>query len=195
MQSLYDARLTQHGLGPLAQLGFVVRNIDAAMEQWRQLAGISAFVCFDKVANAHTVHRGRRTDVEISIAIGYLGDDLEIEIIQQAGSGLSPYQEFIDAGREGLQHLAYLVDDCPAAWNRLERSGLNRVYSVIPEGDAYEIAYFEGPAEFGAMVEIVPGSWRPMREARRAFLQSAATPPGIHRYPTMGDFYREVGLG
>ncbi|HQZ13036.1 MAG TPA: VOC family protein [Devosia sp.] len=182
------------GLGPLAQIGFVVRDIDAAMEEWMRVADIRSFLCFDQVVNPNTVHRGQRTNVDISIAIGYASDDLEIEIISQRNDGPSPYSEFIGSGREGLQHLAYLVDDCPPAWQKLEEQGLERVYSVIPENDGFPITYFDGPNGFGAMVEIVPGSFRPMREARRKFLNAETTAPGVHRFATMGAFYKQVGL-
>jgi len=50
----------------------------------------------------------------MSIALGNTGD-LQIELIQQRNDASSMYMDFLNAGREGLQHMSYWTSDYQAA--------------------------------------------------------------------------------
>ena len=97
------------GLPPIDQVGFVVRSIEetkarygAMFGPWTEMDG--------SVEDAD--YRGRKEDVTLSILFGHSGD-LEIEFIEWK-DGHSPHREFIEAGREGMHHLRYRVDDTDA---------------------------------------------------------------------------------
>ena len=101
-------------LPPIDQVGFVVKDLDAAMEQYGPLFG--PFTRMDGSVSDAT-YRGQTESVELDIGFGHSGG-LEIEFIQWK-SGVSPHREFIENGREGLHHLRYRVDEADAWISKL----------------------------------------------------------------------------
>jgi hypothetical protein len=90
--------------GPIAQLGYVVRDAHASMEQWIR-NGVGPWFHFERVKLDWFRHRGIASPLEMSVALANSGD-VQIELIQQRNDAPSMYKEFLDAGREGLQHVA-----------------------------------------------------------------------------------------
>lgn len=97
------------GLPPIDQVGFVVRDLEAAIARYMPLFG--PFHRIDGSVQACDF-RGRIADVELDIAFGRSGS-LEIEFIQWRG-GESPHSEFTQQGREGMHHLRFRVEDVDA---------------------------------------------------------------------------------
>ena len=96
--------------GPMRQLGLVVRDFDAALRDWTEVQGIGPFYFFRDMPIADFRFRGVAAEPPIvSIAFGYTGDT-QIEIIHQQNDVPSLYREFIDAGRNGLQHISGFCD-------------------------------------------------------------------------------------
>ena len=112
------APLANIGLPPADQIGFVVRDLDAAMAAYGPLFG--PFHTIDgSVKQAD--YRGRKADVDLKIAFGHSGA-LEIEFIQWV-AGESPHREAIEAGREGMHHVRFRVDDADAWIPKLRAVG------------------------------------------------------------------------
>jgi methylmalonyl-CoA/ethylmalonyl-CoA epimerase len=97
------------GLPHIDQVGFVVKSLDQAEQAYGALFG--PFSRIDGSVEAATF-RGKESDAKLAIMFGHSGD-LEIEFIEWQG-GESPHSEFIQAGREGMHHLRYRVDDADA---------------------------------------------------------------------------------
>ena len=92
--------------GPVRQNGYVVRDIEKAMTHWVEVMGVGPWYYIDRVQTDWFRHRGVDSAVEMSIALANSGD-LQIELIQQRNDAPSMYKEFLEAGYEGLQHLAF----------------------------------------------------------------------------------------
>lgn len=102
-------KFAQIGLPPADQIGFVVRDLDRAMELYGPLFG--PFGTMDgSVQQAD--YRGRREDVQLRIAFGHSGT-MEMEFIEWV-DGHSPHREFIERGREGMHHIRFRVEDTDA---------------------------------------------------------------------------------
>lgn len=109
---------TALGLPPADQIGFVVRDLDEAVARFAPLFG--PFHIMDgSVQQAD--YRGRKADVELRIAFGRSGE-LEIELIQWV-AGDSPHREAIEAGREGMHHIRFRVEDVDTWIPRLRAVG------------------------------------------------------------------------
>jgi hypothetical protein len=93
-------------LSPCDQVGFVFRDIDAAVRTYEPVFG--SFDRMDPGVMSFN-YRGKQEDCELRIAFAKSGD-LEIELIGWV-SGECPHKEFVDAGREGMMHLRFLVDN------------------------------------------------------------------------------------
>ena len=93
------------GLPPCDQVGFVYKDIDAAVARYEGIFG--PFTRLDPGVMTYN-YRGKQEDCEIRVAFAKSGD-LEIEFIGWVSGGC-PHKEFLDSGREGLMHLRFVVD-------------------------------------------------------------------------------------
>jgi hypothetical protein len=139
--------------GAVAQNGYVVRDIDAAMDHWINVIGVGPWYYIDRVKTDYFRHRGEDSGVEMSIAVANSGD-LQIELIQQRNDAPSLYKEFLDAGREGLQHLAYWTRDYQALYDRALSLGYKVGHEGQIGGAQGRFAYFDTQAHPGTVVEI-----------------------------------------
>jgi len=94
-----------HRFGPIRQNGYVVKDIEAALEHWTGVLGVGPFYYIDRVPIESFEYRGTPSPIEVSIALGNWGA-LQIELIQQRNDAPSMYRDFLAAGLEGLQHVA-----------------------------------------------------------------------------------------
>lgn len=151
------ADLETLGLPPIDQVGFVVRSIEETKERysalfgpWREMDG--------SVRDAD--YRGRKEDVTLSILFGHSGD-LEIEFIEWK-EGHSPHREFIEAGREGMHHLRYRVEDTDAWVEKVAPLGYRPIwYKRFTEDTIFAYLEREGDPlliEFLQMPEAGPGT-------------------------------------
>lgn len=84
--------------------------------------------------------RGKACDAKLKLAFGKSGD-LEIELIQWI-EGECPQAEFTLAGREGMHHIRFRVEDCDLAVERAETIGFNRIWYKAM-GTQIKFAYME----------------------------------------------------
>ncbi|MEN8160784.1 MAG: VOC family protein [Myxococcota bacterium] len=146
----HEALAAALGLPPIDQVGYVVRDLDAALEIFGPLFG--PFQRMESPLEG-TNYRGRPSDVTLRMAFGHSGP-LEIELIEWV-SGDSPHKEALDAGHEGVHHVRFKVDDLATHRARLEAKGFTVVWSHAFPGADIAWAYLEGPAEHGgAMIEL-----------------------------------------
>ncbi|MCI3134753.1 VOC family protein [Phenylobacterium aquaticum] len=140
--------------GAVRQNGYVVRDIRAAMDHWVNVVGVGPWFFVEEVKTDYFRHRGATSDMRMSVALANSGD-LQIELIQPLNDAPSLYKEFLDAGREGLQHLAYWTEDFQGLYDRALSLGYRAGHEGQIGGEQGRFAYFdtEGPHP-GAVVEI-----------------------------------------
>jgi catechol 2,3-dioxygenase-like lactoylglutathione lyase family enzyme len=181
--------------GPIRQNGYVVKDIRAAMNHWINAHGVGPWFYVDRVKTDYFRYKGVDSAMEMSVALANSGD-LQIELIQQRNDAPSPYVDFLASGREGLQHLAFYVRDMSAACAQLETNGLERVYTIAPEGGDERVYYYEDPRQPGTMTELIERT--PLRRRVHAAILAAtkgwegAEP--IRRFDSIAHFARASGL-
>lgn len=109
------AQHTSLGLPPADQICLVVRDLPEALALYEPLFG--PFTVLDS-GPFESVYRGERVMTDLPCAFGRSGA-LEIELVAWR-SGPSPHRDFLQAGREGVQHIRYVVEDLEH-W--IERAG------------------------------------------------------------------------
>ena len=139
--------------GPVCQNGYVVRDIQAAMDHWIKVMGVGPWYYIDRVKIDYFRHRGRDSDIEMSIALANSGD-LQIELIQQRNAAPSMYREFLDAGHEGLQHMSFWTMDYQTLYDRALALGYRIGHEGQIGGERGRFAYFDSEAHPGTVIEI-----------------------------------------
>ena len=117
--------------GPVRQNGYVVRDIEAAMAHWSGVTGVGPWFYTERAPIHHFEYRGRPYEIHLSIALTNSGP-LQLELIQQRNDAPSLYREFLDAGQEGLQHIAYWTEHFDADRARALEAG----FTIGHEGES-----------------------------------------------------------
>lgn len=95
-------------LGPVRQVGYVVKDIEKAMQEWIKL-GVGPWFYVAKVPVEHFKYMGKPSDVQFAVALTNSGD-MQIELIQQLNDAASLYRDFLASGAEGIQHISHWLD-------------------------------------------------------------------------------------
>lgn len=142
---------------PVTQLGFVVSDLDAAMRafggDWLHLEARP------DIYSDVTYHRGEsRLDHSVALRTG---TSPQLELILP-GESPNVWKEWLDAGREGIHHLAVELDAPLAVADEMAAAGFPLVQSGRFGGDG-EFAYYDAVALCGVYVEALrfPSRWRP----------------------------------
>jgi len=135
--------------GPIRQNGYVVGNLERAIEGWLN-AGVGPWLLLPHLTQAGTVYRGRPTEPVVSIAFANSGD-LQLELIVQEDDAPSIYREFLDAGREGFHHLAWWAEDFDA----VDRAVTGAGWPVVHSGNAGGMALFAYYDQGGATSTVI----------------------------------------
>lgn len=136
--------------GPVIQQGYVVSDIEAAMQHWLA-RGIGPFF-IETLRGYPAIVRGETVKVDLRAAFAYSGDQ-QIEVIQPEGDSRNIYTEFLQRVSEGgLHHLAVWVDSIADKLAELEAAG--RSFRVVQQyGDRH--AYLDSVEAPGVMVQLM----------------------------------------
>lgn len=127
----------QLNLPDLNQVGFVVRDLEAALTLYGPIFG--PFSTMNPGPMTYD-YRGREEECEMRLAFGTSGD-VEIELIEWVAGGC-PHKEFLDAGREGMHHLRFIVENLETTAAQAEAFGYRTIWSKR-YGDGLAVAYLE----------------------------------------------------
>ena len=155
------------GANNVAQVAFVVRDLDRAMAAWAE-RGVGPWRVFafgpDRL-HGMTVRGGERPyAMRLALASARAIDYELIEPMQ----GPSLYAEHLARSGEGLHHLGYYVSDIDEAVTAMAERG----YAVVQAGRGVgasgdgAFAYFDTARDFGCVLEAIarPGRmWEPER--------------------------------
>jgi hypothetical protein len=155
--------------GEIRQNGYVVRDIEAAMRHWTDVLGVGPFFLIERPPIEDFRYRGEVSPLEVSIALANSGA-LQIELIQQHNDAPSMYRDFLAAGHEGLQHVAYWTDAMDDGLARAAAAGL-AIGQSGRIGARGRFVYFDTGTFPGSVVELSEvhgGKGRFFEEVRRA---------------------------
>ena len=138
-------------VGPARQNGYVVPDLDAAMEGWLSV-GVGPWIVYRNIPVDEFVHRGTPGGLDVSIALANSGG-LQLELIDQHDDSPSLYNEFLEANPAGgLQHLGYWVEQ----YDEVYEDCIGRGWEVGHEGSIWggRFAYFDTEFHPGSIIEI-----------------------------------------
>lgn len=138
--------------GNIAQIGYVVRDIDAAMDHWVK-HGVGPWFYVDRVQTDYFRYRGADSDMHMSVALANSGD-VQLELIQPRNDAPSMYKDFLDAGREGMQHIAYWSNDFQSLLDQALRDGYTIGQEGSIGGEKGRFAYLDTETTQGTVIEL-----------------------------------------
>ena len=131
-------------LGKVRQLGYVVEDLDAAVEAWQDKLGVGPWTVMRGITLL-CEFEGEASEPQIDIALAYRGD-LQIELIQQRNDAASPYLKHVQSGWYGLHHTAFLSERIDEDTQALQDAGLKLKCDIrMPVGGRY--VYLCSPIE------------------------------------------------
>ena len=122
--------------GPIRQMGYVVQDIEAAMQHWTRALRVGPFYYAEGAPIHEFSYRGAASDVRASIALSYSGST-QIALIQQRNEAPSSFLDFLKAGRNGLHHVGFFSGNFDRDLRRAREVGLNVLQTSIignPDG-------------------------------------------------------------
>ena len=145
-------------LSKVDHVGVVVRDMDKAVEYYQSL-GIGPFERLKHMGLAKTEVLGKpiKLDaIQIKPRIARMGQ-IGFELIQPV-AGESLWKEFLETKGEGINHMAYRVDDIDKSTAELEEIGYKVLWSArFTDGGG--AAYFDTRQVGGVIVELI--QWPP----------------------------------
>lgn len=138
--------------GEIRQAGYVVPDIEQAMDYWSRVLGVGPWFYREKVPIENYTYRGQRYEVHNSVALANSGP-LQMELIQTRNDAPSMYRDFMQAGNTGLQHVAYWTENFDADMARLTKQG----FEVVMSGEVGErgrFVYFDTETHPGTVIEL-----------------------------------------
>jgi len=137
--------------GEIRQLGYVVRDIEAAMRHWAETLGVGPWFYVETFAVRDFRYKGAPSPAVFSVALANSGAT-QLELIQPRDEYPSMYRDFLAGCREGLQH----VSTWPVDYDGVLRAALAAGHKVGQSGDTSRgpFAYFETEERPGTVMEI-----------------------------------------
>ena len=139
-------------LGEIRQLGYVVRDIEAAMDYWSRVLGVGPWFYNPRVPIVNYRYRGEAYEPHNSVALANSGF-VQVELIQTRNDVPSMYRDFLAAGNTGLQHVAYWTEQYDADLARLTAQGFKPVMSG-EVGERGRFIYFDTEYHPGTVIEL-----------------------------------------
>lgn len=139
-------------LGPIRQLGYVVDDIEAAMRHWSRVMGVGPWFYNPQVPIENYTYDGAPHTPRNSVALANSGY-VQVELIQTRNDCPSMYRDFMQAGRRGLQHVAFWTEDYDADLARMLDRGFTPKMGGEVGADGRFI-YFAEEHHPGTVIEL-----------------------------------------
>lgn len=122
-------------------IGIAVKDIEASMKLYEDLLGF-------KAAGVEEVK-----EQKVKVAFYPIGDS-EVELLQSIAPD-GPIARFIDKNGEGIQHIAFRVDNLEAKLNEMKAKGIRLIDEKPRRGaGGASIAFLHPKSTFGTLVEL-----------------------------------------
>ncbi|MES2959042.1 MAG: VOC family protein [Pseudomonadota bacterium] len=139
--------------GEIRQVAYLVPDIEAAMDHWSRVLGVGPWYYNPRVPIRNYQYRGQSYEPHNSVALANAGA-LQIELLQTRNDVPSMYRDFLRAGHQGVQHVAYWTESFDADLARAEVAG----FTVCMGGEVGEngrFVYFEDRSPLpGTTIEL-----------------------------------------
>lgn len=142
-------------MGTISQLGYIVKDLNAALDFWVKVLGVGPWAVVKSLKPTNVIYRGNPGELEMNCAVANSGD-LQIELIQPISTTPNFYQECFDKGMNGIHHVSFWQDPAhfDEVYNYLQGKGFQLAMSGEIGGPDGKFAYLDNEKYPGVIVEI-----------------------------------------
>jgi len=167
----HEERSADISYGPLRQVAFLCRDIDASMRFYTDHLGVGPWFVMERVTLTDSTYRGAPCDIVLSAALAAWGP-IQIELLQQHDDKPSIYRDWYQRAftREVQHHVAYWVEDLAGTIARARDDGFQvEQEGWVPRGG---FVYLTHPNNPDQVLELTERS--AARDAFNAAIANAA---------------------
>lgn len=144
------------GTNLLAQVGFIVKDVEETKKKWAAFLGVPVPETqpIGDYANTGTSYKGEPApNAYCWMAFFDVGPGLQLELIQP-NEEPSTWRDFLNEHGEGLHHVAFQIRDSKAQVANAEAAGLKLIQHGVYGDKSGEYNYLEAP-ELKCIVELL----------------------------------------
>lgn len=139
--------------GPIKQWGYLVKDLDEAMDCWVKQLGVGPFWGYRNVP-VTSYFQGQETRVLMDVALAYQ-NGVQIELIHQTNDVLSPYSDFYKTEKKQFLHqVAYHARNIDEAVATARSVGMHEVGSIKTMMETRYV-YMASPQMDGLVIELM----------------------------------------
>jgi catechol 2,3-dioxygenase-like lactoylglutathione lyase family enzyme len=141
------------GTTTVAQIGIVVRDIEASARAWADLLGqpMPRITTSPPVEEAHTEYQGRPTTARVKQAFFHLGP-LDVELLEPVGEPSTWNDQLVQHGNS-MHHIAFRIAGMKDKLADLAAKDIPLVQRGDYTGGRY--AYVDSSAQLGLVLELL----------------------------------------
>ena len=139
----------------LVQVGVVVRDLDKAVANYREMLGMEPTRLIERspTAPGKKYYNGAESDFYQRVALYQMGE-VEFEILQPFGEA-SALSDYLEEHGEGIHHVAFDTDDFTAYEKHLNACGAQRIQTgPTSRHPALRWGFFNTNEKLGTMIEL-----------------------------------------
>jgi catechol 2,3-dioxygenase-like lactoylglutathione lyase family enzyme len=143
------------GLQTMTQVAIVCRDIEATSKRWAAVLGVDPpqIRTTRPGSEVKMMYRGKPSNGRAKLAFLKAGQ-VTVELIQPVDGG-SSWQEFLDAGGEGVQHVAFQVQNPQKTLAYFSAMGAPVLHQGRYDGDNGSYFYVDSKGALGVTVELL----------------------------------------
>ncbi len=145
------------GTTTLAQVGFIVRDIEATKRKFAEFLGLPVPPTVgvgDYAVTGTTVDGQPAPDASCVMAFFDVGPETQLELIQP-NEAKSTWRDFLDAHGEGIHHIAFQVKDTDGKVLACKQIGIPCVQRGKYGDGSGQYAYFDAQNDLKCIVETL----------------------------------------
>jgi len=142
-------------LKKVIQVAFVCRDVEATSKRWAAVLGVDP----PKIWLTHPgpevkmIYRGKPSNGRAKIAIINAGQ-VDLEFLEPVGEN-SSWKDYLDTKGEGVQHIAFRVQDVAKATNFFQKMGMGVVHQGRFDDDDGSYTYIDSRDQLLVNVELL----------------------------------------
>ncbi len=143
------------GMKAVVQVAIVCRDIDATSKRWAAVLGVDPpqIRTTRPGREVKVMYRGHPSDGQARLAFIRLGQ-VTLELIQPVGGNTS-WKEYLDSNGEGVQHIAFQVQDLDKTLKSLAAKDIPVLHQGRYDDDSGSYTYVDSRKALGVTLELL----------------------------------------